>query len=171
MKYFFDTEFLDTGKEIRPISIGVVAEDGRELYYVVPEAMYLCRKSPWLMENVAPHLPRNPLDERCIDIENPHVRTKIEISVLVQEFLLAKDAPELWAWYGAYDYVALVQLFGRMIDLPDGIPMYTNDIRSLVHWYGIKKYPSQMGVAHNALEDARHNKVVFDYIMGEISNG
>lgn len=170
MKYFYDTEFYEDGKTIELISIGIVAEDGRELYYVVPEAMYLCRQSQWLMTNVAPHLPRNTLDERCIDTENPHVRTKSEISGLVQEFLLAEDTPELWAWYGSYDHVVLAQLFGRMIDLPDGIPMYTNDIRSLVHWYGVKKYPSQMGVAHNALADARHNKVVFDYIMKEIGN-
>ena len=32
MKYFIDTEFVDDGKTIDLISIGIVAEDGRELY-------------------------------------------------------------------------------------------------------------------------------------------
>lgn len=170
MKYFYDTEFYEDGEIIVLISIGIVAEDGRELYYVVPEAMEICRKSQWLMQNVAPHLPLDPEDQRFLDFDSPNVLFKESISHKVEEFLLAKDTPELWAWYGAYDHVVLSQLFGRMIDLPEGIPMYTNDIRSLVHWYGVKKYPSQMGVAHNALEDARHNKVVFDYIMKEIGN-
>lgn len=171
MKYFYDTEFYEDGKTIELISIGIVAEDGRELYYVEVDAMESCKKSVWLMQNVAPHLPLDPEDRRFLDWGSPHVMEKTSIATRVKEFLLAKDTPELWAWYSAYDHVVLAQLFGRMIDLPDGIPMYTNDIRSLVHWYGIKKYPSQMGVAHNALADARHNKVVFDYIMKEIGNG
>lgn len=32
MKYFIDTEFVDDGHTIDLISIGIVAEDGRELY-------------------------------------------------------------------------------------------------------------------------------------------
>jgi len=170
MRYFFDTEFYDDGKTIDLISIGIVAEDGRELYYVVPEAMDICRKSSWLMENVAPHLPLDPADERFLDWGSPLVMVRSSIATRVKEFLLAKDTPELWAWYGAYDLVALAQLFGRMLDIPDGIPMYTNDIRSLAHWYGMKKYPTQTSGNHNALADARHNKVVFDYIMKEIGN-
>lgn len=32
MKYFLDTEFHEDGKTIDLISIGIVAEDGREYY-------------------------------------------------------------------------------------------------------------------------------------------
>ena len=34
VKYFFDTEFYEDGKTIDLISIGIVAEDGREFYAV-----------------------------------------------------------------------------------------------------------------------------------------
>lgn len=32
MKYFFDTEFIEDGKTIELLSIGIVSEDGREFY-------------------------------------------------------------------------------------------------------------------------------------------
>ena len=32
--------------------------------------------------------------------------------------------------YGAYDHVALAQLSGPMVLLPDGVPMWTNDLRT-----------------------------------------
>jgi len=38
MKYFIDTEFYEDGKTIDLISLGVVAEDGRELYLCNQEA-------------------------------------------------------------------------------------------------------------------------------------
>ena len=47
----------------------------------------------------------------------------------VRCFILAAPDPELWAWCGAYDHVALCQLWGRMIDLPKGVPMWTNDLK------------------------------------------
>ena len=34
MRYFYDTEFLEDGETIDLISIGIVAEDGREYYAV-----------------------------------------------------------------------------------------------------------------------------------------
>ena len=37
MRYFYDTEFIDNGRIIDLISIGVVAEDGREFYAVSTE--------------------------------------------------------------------------------------------------------------------------------------
>ena len=37
MRYFYDTEFIDNGRIIDLISIGVVADDGREFYAVSTE--------------------------------------------------------------------------------------------------------------------------------------
>ena len=37
MRYFYDTEFIDNGRIIDLISIGVAAEDGREFYAVSAE--------------------------------------------------------------------------------------------------------------------------------------
>lgn len=36
---------------------------------------------------------------------------------------------DLYGYYSAYDHVALCWLFGKMIDLPKGFPMYTIDLK------------------------------------------
>lgn len=57
MKYFYDTEFLDNGTTVDLISIGIVAEDGREYYAVnLDMPTVKIRDSEWLMENVMPQL-------------------------------------------------------------------------------------------------------------------
>ena len=56
MRYFYDTEFIDDGYTIELISIGVVAEDGRE-YYAVSTEFNPDRAGSWVRANVLPKLP------------------------------------------------------------------------------------------------------------------
>jgi hypothetical protein len=61
--YWYDTEFLEDGRTIDLISIGIVAEDGREYYAVSDETTRgklnrRIRKHDWLMANVVPSLPK-----------------------------------------------------------------------------------------------------------------
>ncbi|WP_284984277.1 3'-5' exoribonuclease [Arthrobacter sp. efr-133-TYG-118] len=154
MKYFYDTEFLDDGHTIEFISIGIVANDGREYYAVNADADWdRIAKHEWLMVNVVPQLP-----------DEMEYKPKAQIRAEVTQFLLAAGQPELWAWFAAYDHVVLSQLFGRMLDLPDGIPMYTHDLRAYLDYTNIKAIPSQVEGHHDALQDARHVKVVHDYV-------
>ncbi|PRA13316.1 hypothetical protein CQ010_01330 [Arthrobacter sp. MYb211] len=199
MKYFYDTEFLEDGKSIELISIGIVAEDGRE-YYAVNSDMPVERikKHEWLMRNVFPSLPMGNVAERAVkeytdsspnyhplpslgnvelDLTSTLVKPVWVIRNEVREFLLFDDTdhvnkfdrtqPELWAWYSAYDHVVLAQLFGPMILMPKGIPMYTNDVRSLSEWTGVLRLPRQQDGAHNALADARHVKTMHNHIVKE----
>lgn len=39
---------------------------------------------------------------------------------------------ELYGYYSAYDHVALCWLFGKMIDLPKGFPMYCKDLKQIL---------------------------------------
>lgn len=176
-RFFYDTEFIEDGVTIDLISIGIVAGDGREFYAVSSEfSIAKLHANPWLVENVRPYLPELPHREgarcRCaygwhLDTDDPVVRPRAQIARAVRDFLLSGDtAPELWAYYGAYDHVALAQLWGRMIDLPAGIPMWTNDIRQEIHRLGNPTMPEQDAKEHHALADARHNKVMFDYLAG-----
>lgn len=41
-------------------------------------------------------------------------------------------APEFYGYYSAYDHVALCWLFGKMMDLPKGFPMYTRDLKQVM---------------------------------------
>lgn len=163
MKIYYDTEFLEDGTTIELISIGMVAEDGRE-YYAVNANMpiYKINGHGWLMDNVWPHL---PLDNNgSLDHSHPAVKQRLTIANEVQTFIQATPAPELWAWYAAYDHVALCQLWGRMIDLPEGVPMWTNDLKQECARLGNPDMPEQGGGEHNALADARHNRAMAEFL-------
>lgn len=74
---------------------------------------------------------------------------------------------EFWAYYADYDWVVFCSLFGRMIDLPKGLPMYCRDIKQLMDEIGLgvewkrSHCPDPKG-EHNALVDARWNKELYE---------
>ncbi|MFD5910206.1 3'-5' exoribonuclease domain-containing protein [Streptomyces massasporeus] len=167
----YDLEFLEDGRHIELISIGMVCDDGRE-YYAVNRDMPVrkIRKYKWLMENVVPSLPKGHGDRRNLvpkswlfDYANPVVKHRARIADDVLDFIRAAGPDvQLWANYGAYDHVALAQLWGRMIDLPEGVPMFTCDIQQERARLGLRwdELPKQESGEHNALADARHNQFV-----------
>lgn len=176
----YDWEFLEDGSTIEPISLGMVCDDGRE-YYAVNRLLVerfgrgrrlrnRIRKNAWLMENVVPHLPQPHGDWRLhmpqswlFNYHDPAVKPMSRIADEVMDFIRATgEDVQLWANYGAYDHVCLAQMWGRMIDLPEGVPMFTNDIQQEVRRLGIgwDELPKQESGEHNALADARHNQTV-----------
>lgn len=149
MKYFLDTEFLDDGKTIELISIGIVAEDGRELYLENIEFNW-ANATAWLMENVYPHL-------------NGYRLTRSDIRNNILEFLANDDAIEFWGYFADYDWVLFCQLFGRMIDLPKPLPMFCMDLMQLQKMKSIRI--KQANSIHNALQDARWIKETYFKII------
>lgn len=159
--YCYDTEFVDNGKTIDLISIGIVCEDGRE-YYAVNSDMNEegVRSCDWLMENVWPHLPlvnyRKGGYAGFLDKSSTLLKPKWCIANEVREFFAAGgDDVELWAYYAAYDHVALAQLWGPMMNLPKCIPMWTHDLMQLIEPLSGFEKPVQRGDEHHALADAR----------------
>jgi len=184
MRFYYDTEFAEDGHTVGLLSIGIVADDGREYYAVVDDAELLneAAANPWLRDNVLPSLPvkdystRTPATRWGWDAAHPdygRILTRDVIAREVREFLapqLLSFTPgagcELWADYGAYDHVALAQLFGPMIELPPGIPMWTNDLRQEIARLGLADadLPQQEAGQHNALADARHNRAIAQFL-------
>lgn len=160
-KIFFDTEFIEDGKTIDLLSIGMVRDDGGELYLENCQADWR-RADPWVRENVIPKLAAWPGDHdrqphRHALIEGWHFRD--EIAASVKDFV--GPAPEFWAYYADYDWVVLCQLYGRMIDLPQGWPMYCRDFKQLIgEGTSIPKLAEDE--AHNALADARWLRNSYD---------
>ncbi|MFF3570434.1 polyadenylate-specific 3'-exoribonuclease AS [Nocardia jiangxiensis] len=156
MRYFYDSEFIEDGTTIDLVSIGVVCEDGRE-YYAVSSEFDAAKAGPWVRRNVLPKLPAP---------SSPLWRTRRQIRDDIYRFLIPRTGvePELWAWVGAYDHVALCQLWGSMVDLPNTMPRYTNELRQ--HWdmAGRPPLPPIPADAHDALADARHNLAKFEAI-------
>ena len=108
MRFYYDTEFLEDGSTINLISIGIVADNGAEFYAVNRDADWgRIYSDPWLAENVVPHLGPS---------ENYVFRDAL--ADWVHKFIWenADETPtQLWAYYGAYDHVALCQLWGKMM--------------------------------------------------------
>jgi hypothetical protein len=198
MKYFIDTEFIEgPQKEVFPISlfrketpntidlisIGIVAEDGRE-YYAISKDFNLKEawnrfdvklhsgdrrnkgdgtyKVYWLRENVLRPIYyelvgkdiefhdydrfftykafKNLIDKKgktnkeiaedVIEFCKPTRDYEIEQPIAVKYSEIKN--PEFYAYYADYDWVVFCWLFGKMIDLPKGFPMYCNDLKQIL---------------------------------------
>jgi len=152
-RYFYDCEFIEDGRIIDLVSIGVVDEYGREFYAISTE--FDDRAAvPWVRRNVLDRLPSPG---------HPAWRSRERIRNELYDFLIEplRDRPtekiDLWAWYAAYDHVALAQLWGRMPALPREIPRFTRDLRQLWDDKGRPPLPEAEAERHDALVDARHN--------------
>ena len=210
MKYFIDTEFIEgpqkerfpislfrkqTPNTIDLISIGIVAEDGREYYaiskdfnlkeawnrYQVKEQTafekyhdFSGRREYWIRDKVLKPIFQELLamyieeykktlnskyfigtivnDEFSYNtfkfLLNRYGKTNKEIAEEIKTFChselhLAKRkggldftkqeaTPEFYAYYADYDWVVFCWLFGRMIDLPEGFPMYCRDLKQML---------------------------------------
>lgn len=190
MKYFIDTEFKEKPNTIDLISIGIVCEDGRE-YYALNKDFNLKEvwKDEWLRENVL--LP--------IYIEHVHgdMRNHVSFSRSAIKGILkgfgkgmAQIASEIkefcyysyseaqienadiqfYGYYADYDWVVFCWIFGRMMDLPKGFPMYCKDLKQMMDDKGLdkdwkrKNCPDPKG-EHNALVDAKWNLKLFNQML------
>jgi hypothetical protein len=151
MKVYFDTEFDDTGSLINPLSFGLIREDGAQ-YYAEPAETDRTRVNPWVKEHVLPHM-------------HGPVKPKLQIASEIVEFVGYK--PEFWAWFGAYDWVVLCQLYGRMLDVPNTWPHAVMDLRQMIIQKGTSRMtlPPQIGYAHNALNDAIWVKTAYEFVI------
>lgn len=121
-------------------------------------------------------------------------RHQIKTDIIAYMNPQAYDPVKLYGYYSAYDHVVLCWLFGRMMELPEGMPMYTIDLKqeldriadvflnkTLKHpivssdWHPkyalhhlqdnhLVQYPIQSSGQHNALADAKWNKELHNYI-------
>ena len=95
------------------------------------------------------------------------------------------DDIEFYGYYSDYDWVVFCQLFGTMMDLPKGFPMYCIDLKQTLDEYIVKYfnehntnmsfknklnfiqkqsiYPKQTN-EHNALADAKWNYELYKFL-------
>ena len=157
-RWFFDTEFIDTGSIIDLVSIAIVSEDGLRSYSACLDDKWEDKLPPWQIEHVLTHLPPP-------ELRRPSHTVAREISQLVEE-----GQPEFWAYYASYDWVALCQLVtagGRMIDLPKNWPHFVCDLKMLMHFLNVdkKSLPARPEDGkHDALADARWAKDTYLYL-------
>lgn len=166
MRYFLDTEFVDTGNAINLISIGIVAEDGRELYLCNTECDF-SKASPWVWENVLAPLGVEPgPGNGAMRPTDPNLWVnKRQIANRVLEFV--DSAPEFWGLYSAHDWVVFTQLWGPLVDKPKHFPWYCKDV--VQYWCNeLGLFTEDLPVSlespgnHNAILGARSVKTCWE---------
>ena len=171
----YDTEFLDDGSTISPISAGFVRpSDGNTLYVINDDLSVIARavENEWMRTNVIAHLPIEityDADYGALranvawNEDHPDYNAVVPMDAFrdrVEDFVLETNDPELWAYYASYDHVLLAQLFGPMVELPPGFPMYTMDIKHECVMRGNPELPElpmaegETRKPHHALFDA-----------------
>lgn len=73
---------------------------------------------------------------------------------------------EMVGYYSAYDHVCLSWIYGKMLDLPDAMPMYTVDIKPAINKY-LEKNPDEEIIGsegHHALEDAKWTRGMYEFL-------
>lgn len=211
MKYFLDTEFIEGfhkplfGKRrhfIDLISIAIVAEDGREYSAVSNEYNYK-DADQWVKDNVIVPLylntchgdQRNQMNET--NFHKSFGKSTLQISMEIEYFIRYnvnsdKQPFEFYGYYADYDWVLFCSLFGRMIDLPKGFPMYCKDLKQIldekalsiypgttfyhkpntpdtlenrINWIKVRPgFPKQQN-EHSALDDAKWNKKLYEFLQ------
>jgi hypothetical protein len=196
MKYFINFKFLEgnvplkimginipkwlikPNNTIQPISISIVAEDGRE-YYAISKDFNLKEawnrfdikrtktgnnpyKDYWLRENVLKPImvelqvrynketgqTKNGWQFKDFKyLINKYGKTNKQIAKEVKEFCTHHCSitstsnvknwgknlpPEFYAYYADYDWVCFCWLFGKVVDLPTGFPMYCKDLKQML---------------------------------------
>jgi len=160
-RFFYDTEFIEYPCTIDLISIGIVGEDGSDFYGINWDCNF-DKASQWVKDNVITQLPpkAHPAED------NPWM-THHQLGNAVLNFLKPSkvDPVELWGYYADYDHVALCWLFGSMVDLPAGMPMFTLDVKQLALSLGNPKIEIPNESHHDALADARWTKKAYEFLL------
>lgn len=163
MRYWLDTEFIADGTNLDLLSIGIVADDGREFYAENADADF-SRANDWVRENVLPRLIGDGYDF-ARDALVSQIRQYVQ-------WTGEGEPPEFWGWCCGLDYAAVSLLFG-LDDWPRDWPFYFNDIQQAADRRGValaERDQDGQPDPHNALMDARRIKELWERLAGD-ANG
>ena len=100
MKLFFDTEFTCLHQGTTLISIGMIAEDGRELYCELND-YDKTQIDDWLKDNVIANL------------HNTNAINTEQLRKAIEGFIEPYDTIEIWSDCLSYDWVLFNQIWGH----------------------------------------------------------
>lgn len=166
-----DCEFTGLHKNTTLISIGMVSDDGHEIYCELKD-YDKDQIDEWLQENVIDNLLFN-------DYTNLRKRfgsvtfvkgDKEEVAQAIQDWLSKYKTVELWSDCMHYDIVLFQDLFGGAFDVPENVYYIPFDISTLFKVYGIDPDIDREafidtpieGRKHNSLYDARVIRACYD---------
>jgi hypothetical protein len=171
MKAFFDFEFTGLHKDTTPISLGIIAGNGKQFYAEFTD-YDTTMVDDWIQTQV--------IDNLLFNSQNPFVQdfggitfikgTTAEIKKELHKWLKDFKRIEFWSDVIPYDGVLLNELIGVLDDVPDNVDYIYYDIATLFKMFGIDPDVSREafidrpieGEKHNALYDAKVIEACYD---------
>lgn len=184
MRIYFDTEFTGLQKNTSLVSIGLVSDDGKELYLEFTD--YVKEQcDEWIKDNVLNNTIMSG-DSDILDIvldeTNYHKGTKEELKGVLLHWLHQFDSVELVSDVCHYDMVLFIDIFGTAFDLPKNVCPVCYDINSdIAKEYNISVQEAfdmsretilqeldrvVKGSKHNSLYDAKVTKEIYNSLRG-----
>ena len=179
MNIYFDTEFEGLYKEANLISLGMVSEDGQELYFEF-DNIDVQKQDNWIKQNVLNNtcLYGNVNLQDIVDENNYFKGNKEQCKGVLLEWLKQFDDVQFVSDVCHYDFVFLIDIFGTAFDLPKNINPYcydiNQDIMNLFNINGKQAFNlsresildnlglSIQGQKHNSLYDAKVIKAIYE---------
>ena len=182
---FFDTEFTGLKKNTTLVSIGIVAENGKNFYAEFTD--YDAKQvDKWVKENVIDNLLLDGMgdgvsetDENpsCVLVRGNKEYVKDELVEWISQF----DSVQFISDVCHYDFVLLIDIFGTAFDLPENVSASCHDINQDIarvlrisdkEAFDLSREelltklgkPLPKGVKHNALYDAKVIKELYQAI-------
>jgi hypothetical protein len=179
------------------ISIGIVCEDGREFYAVSNEYNYW-DADEWVQENVISPMyiqevhgdARNHLGASNFHKHILNGKSNKQIAEEIYEFVcpialavdyagvgsitegaeayLQQKPPQFYGYFADYDWVLFCSLFGRMIDLPKGFPMYCKDLKQMLDERAKRAY--DIDTSNNSIRHPDDQKLMYESISGYLNH-
>lgn len=195
-RFYMDTEFVQYKAPdvqiptLDLISIGLVDENDQEFYRINADCCF-ANSNDWVKKHVLKPMgisvepwfgnevtvgidclhPDNDMGWYGVNTPSSKWRDRQTLVQELREFIdtcSGKATPVFYTYYGAYDWVIFCDLFGCMLDLPKGYPMYTRDLKQIIDDIGLDVKDTTAGACndnHNALGDAKWNKDLHAYIL------
>ena len=174
---YFDFEFIDDGREIVPISLGMCVADPHgfgEVMEVPGKELYLeyefdpARANDWVREHVFPQLGDRG-KTRGPGWGHTRGMAAQEIAGWVSR-RCGDTKPKFWGYYPSYDWVLLCQHFGTLMQRPKGWPKRPMCLKQQAEACGlmIDQYPMQPEGQHHALVDAKWNRDLHKAIVNSV---
>ena len=108
---------------------------------------------------------------------NKQIAQEVKLFITQDGVGTLKGTQKLYGYYSAYDHVVFCWLFGKMLNLPKGFPMYTIDLKQELDRiqdkykqngidFSLKEDSNvaQQANEHNALADAKWNKALHNFL-------
>lgn len=179
MNIYFDTEFEGLRKDAKLISLGMVTDDGKELYFEFDD-IDENKQDQWIKDNVLANtvLYGGKDINQMTTEENFYKGNKEQAKGVLLHWLNQFDEVQFVSDVCHYDFVFLIDIFGSAFDLPKNVNPYCYDInKDIMDYFWISEKEAfdcsreevlnNIGVEisgdkHNSMYDARVIRAIYD---------